>query len=222
MCGRFDIHSAIDIIARIFDVDDVACDFAANYNVSPSQNIPIVVKEGRKNRLILSQWGFLPSWAKETKTAYSMINARAETVDSNRSFRDAFLRSRCLVVADGFYEWQRQGRMKVPYYIRLRSGDPMAFGGLYNNWKSPEGEERCTSTIITTDADELVARIHNRMPVILHHDDLAQWLNPDVHDRGILKSLLKPLSSGELESYPVSPMVNSPRSNSPDNIKPAT
>lgn len=222
MCGRYDCHSEIEVIAKLFDIDDVSSDFTPNYNVAPSQNVPIVVHEGNKNRLILSRWGFLPSWAKETKIAYSMINARAETIDSNRSYRDAFLNTRCLVVADGFYEWQRGNKVKIPYYIHLRSGEPMGFCGLFNNWKSPEGEEIRTSTIVTTDANEIMAQIHNRMPVILHHADFSQWLNPEVHDRDILKSILKPFPSEELESYPVSTRVNSPRFNSPDNIKPAT
>ncbi len=221
MCGRYDCHSEIEIIAKLFDVEDVACDFAPNYNVAPAQNIPIVVYEGNKSRLLLSRWGFLPSWAKDTKTGYAMINARAETIDSLTSYREAFFKTRCLVVADGYYEWQRQAGMKIPYYIRLRSGVPMAFTGLYNYWKSPEGEGLCTSTIVTTDANELMAQIHNRMPVILHHADFAPWLNSEVHDRDILKALLKPFPSEELEAYPVSSRVNSPRSNSPDNIKPA-
>ncbi len=222
MCGRFDIHSAIEIIVKIFDIGDVSCDFAANYNVAPAQNIPIVVNAGNKNRLILSRWGFLPSWAKEPGTAYSMINARAETVDSNRSYKNAFLNNRCLVVADGFYEWQRRGTVKIPYYIHLRSGDPMAFAGLYNIWTSSEGGKISTSTIVTTGANELMTQIHDRMPVILNHDNFSQWLNPEVHDKDILKPLLKSFPSDELESYQVSPQVNSYRFNSPDNIKPAT
>ena len=220
MCGRFDCHSKMEIIAKIFAVDDVSCDFTANYNVAPSQNILIVVSAGNKNRLVVSKWGFLPSWAKEAKIAYSMINARAETIDTNRSYRDAFLGSRCLVVADGFYEWQRRDREKIPYYIHFRSGEPMAFGGLYNNWTSPEGEQICTSTIVTTGANDLVSRIHDRMPVILHRADFPQWLNPGVRDRDMLKSLLKPLPSEELETYRVSPRVSSYKFNSPDNIKP--
>ncbi len=222
MCGRFDIHSAIEIIARVFDIDDVACDVAADYNVTPARDIPIVVNEGKKNRLILSRWGFLPSWAKDTRTGYSMINARAETIDSNRSYRDAFLMGRCLVVADGFYEWQRRGRAKVPYYIHLRTGGPMAFCGLFNTWTSPDGREIRTSTIVTTGANELVAQIHDRMPVILHHADFSRWLDPGVHDKTVLKRFLTPFPSGELEAYPVSPKVNSPGFNSPDAIKPVT
>ncbi len=222
MCGRFDIHSAIEIIARVFDIDDVACDFAANYNVTPARDIPIVVNEGKKNRLVLSRWGFLPSWAKDTRTGYSMINARAETIDSSRSYRDAFLMSRCLVVADGFYEWQRRGRAKVPSYIHLRTGEPMAFCGLFTAWTSPDGGEIRTSTIVTTGANELVAPIHDRMPVILHHADFSRWLDPGVHDRTVLKQFLVPFPSGELEAYPVSPKVNSPTFNFPDSIKPMT
>lgn len=217
-----DIHSAIEIIARIFGIDDIYFDIKPNYNVAPSQDIPIVISDGKKSRLISSRWGFLPSWAKETKTAYSMINARAETVDSNRSYKDAFLNQRCLVVADGFFEWLKQDKAKIPYYIHLKSNEPMAFAGLYNNWKSPEGEEICTSTIVTTDANSLIAPLHNRMPVILQQQDFNQWIDPEVRDKDTLKLLLKPIQSEELEAYRVTPKMNSYKYNYPDNIRPAT
>lgn len=183
MCGRFDIHSTTEIIAKIFQIDSINFDIYPSYNVAPSQNIAIVINDGKKNILISSHWGFLPFWAKEKQPAYSMINARSETVDTNKSYKDAFVNHRCLVVADGFYEWLKQGKLKIPYYIHQKSKQPMAFAGLYNNWKSPEGEEICSSTIVTTNANSLVMPLHDRMPVILHQDDFRQWLNPDEHDR---------------------------------------
>jgi putative SOS response-associated peptidase YedK len=220
MCGRFDIHSAIEIIAKIFQIDSITFVIEPSYNVAPTQNTPIVINNGKQNLLISSKWGFLPSWAKEAKTGYSMINARAETVDTNRSYKDAFLNQRCIVVADGFYEWLKQDKVKIPFYIHLKSGNPMAFAGLYNNWTSPDGEEICSSTIITTDADELVAPIHNRMPVILHEADFGLWVNPAEHNKEVLLPLLKPFPSEELEAYRVTPKVNSFKYNQPDNIKP--
>lgn len=155
MCGRFEIHSLIELLAKIFQIDSIKMDVKASYNVAPGQDIAIIVNDGKKNLLISSRWGFLPAWAKDKKTGYSMINARAETVDTTRSYKDAFLNHRCIVVADGFYEWQKLGKEKIPFYTRLRSKEPMGFAGLYNNWKSPEREELCTSTIITTDANDL-------------------------------------------------------------------
>ncbi len=220
MCGRFDIHTAIEIIAQIFQIDSITFDIVPNYNVAPAQNIPIVINDGKKNLLISSHWGFLPSWAKEKKTAYSMINARCETLATNKSYKDAFQNYRCLVVADGFYEWQRQDKVKIPYYIHLKSKQPMAFAGLYNNWRSPEGEEVCSSTIVTTDANELVMPLHDRMPVILHENDFRLWLNPNEHDNNLLLPILKPFPSEELEVYRVTTKVNSVKNNQPDNIQP--
>jgi putative SOS response-associated peptidase YedK len=220
MCGRFDIHSAIELIAFLFQIDALSFDIVPNYNVAPAQNIPTVVNDGKKNILISSRWGFLPSWTKEKKTAYPMINARGESVDTNKSYKDAFINHRCLVVADGFYEWRKQERIKIPYYIRLKSKQPMAFAGLYNNWSSPEGEEICSSAIITTDANELVMPLHDRMPVILHQNDFKLWLDPNEHDRDALKALLKSFPSEELEAYRVTSKVNSARYNAPENIEP--
>jgi len=220
MCGRFDIHSAIEIISRIFQVDVVAADIRPSYNIAPSQNIGIIVNDGGQNLLISGRWGFLPFWAKEKQTAYSMIIARAETVDSNRSYKDALTHHRCLIPADGFYEWLKQDKLKIPYYTRLKTKNPMGFAGLYNTWKSPEGEEIQTCTIITTDANSLMASIHNRMPVILHEGDFKLWLDPSEHGKDVLRPLLKPFPSEELETYRVTPKVNSVKYNHPDNIEP--
>ena len=221
MCGRFEIHSPIEIIARIFQIDSISFGIKPSYNVAPIQDIAIVTNDGEKNHLASCKWGFLPSPAREEKAGYRMINARAETVHTNPSFRDAFQNRRCLVAADGFYEWLKQGKLKIPYYIRLKSGNPMGFAGLFNNWTSPDGEAICTCTIITTDADELLAPLHNRMPVILHEEDFRLWMNHGEHDKEVLLPLLKPFPSEELEAYRVTPKMNSFKYNSPENIMPA-
>jgi putative SOS response-associated peptidase YedK len=219
MCGRFDLHSSIEIIARVFQIDSIIFDVKPNYNVAPSQDIAIVINDG-KNRLVPCKWGFVPNWSKEIKTGYKMINARAETVATNRSFQSAFENQRCLIVADGFYHWQKLSGTKKPFYVRLKSLKPMGLAGLYNNWTSPEGEEICTCTIIITDANELLAPIHPRMPVILPENAYGLWLDPSMHDQDRLMLLLKPFPSEEMEHYPVTSKVNSYKYNDPENIRP--
>jgi putative SOS response-associated peptidase YedK len=149
-----------------------------------------------------------------------MINARAETVADNKTYKSAFQDHRCLIVADGFFEWKKQNRMKIPMYIHLKSGKPMGLAGLYNNWTSPEGEEICTSTVIVTDANEILAPIHERMPVIIPEEKFGLWLDPEVHDKELLLPLLKPYDSEELEMYPVTAKVNSAKYDNPENIMP--
>jgi len=220
MCGRFEIHSAIAIIASLFGINGIPFDYPANYNIAPGQNVLLVV-DGGGRRIIQSRWGFVPSWSKDLATGYKMINARAETLAEKRSFKTAFERQRCLVIADGFYEWQKAGAVKKPYYIRLKSGQPFGFAGLYNIWTSPEGEDICTSTIITTDANEILRPIHDRMPVIAPPDAYDLWLDPRVHNKDILDALLKPYPSEEMELYRVSRKMNSFKYNEPENIMPA-
>jgi putative SOS response-associated peptidase YedK len=218
MCGRFEIHNTLEIIARVFGIDSVTFDYTPSYNIAPSQDVLLVVNDG-KRRLIKSRWGFVPPWAKDISDGYKMINARAESVAEKPSFRQAFQNQRCLVVADGFYEWKKEGTRKRPFYIRLKSGRPLGFAGLYNIWRSPEGEQICTSTIITTDANELVHPLHDRMPVITAPDAYDTWLDPNIHDRALLQNILKSYPSEELEAYEVTPMVNSPKNNAPENIQ---
>lgn len=218
MCGRFEIHNTLEIIAKVFGIDSITFDYQPSYNVAPSQDILLIVNDGKK-RFIKSRWGFMPSWAKELSAGYKMINARAESVAEKPSFREAFQRQRCLVVADGFYEWKKEGTKKRPFYIRLKSGKPFGFAGLYNIWKSPEGEQICTSTIITTDANEMVRPLHDRMPVIASPDAYDLWLDPNIHDKALLQHILKSYPSEELEVYEVTPRVNSPKNNAPENIQ---
>jgi putative SOS response-associated peptidase YedK len=219
MCGRFDLHTAVEIIAEIFGIDDLISDYQPNYNVAPTQEILIIVNDG-KRRLVRSRWGLVPSWSKDLSTGYKMINARSESLAEKPSFKTAFENQRCLVVADGFYEWKKEGTLKKPYYIRLKSGKPVGFAGLYNVWTSPEGERINTSTIITTDANDLVRPLHDRMPVIAPEDQYGLWLDPAIHEKEVLSPILKPIASEEIELYRVTPKMNSFKYNNPENIVP--
>jgi putative SOS response-associated peptidase YedK len=218
MCGRFEIHSAIELIAKIFGIHEWDIEYSPSYNIAPSQDILLVVNDG-KRRLVKSRWGFVPSWSKELSAGYKMINARAESVADKPSFMQAFQNQRCLVVADGFYEWKKEGMTKRPFYIRLKSGEPIGFAGLYNIWKSPEGEQICTSTIITTDANEMIQPLHDRMPAIAFPGSYDLWLDPAIHDKTLLQNILKPCPSDALDIYEVTSKVNSPKNNSPENIQ---
>jgi putative SOS response-associated peptidase YedK len=219
MCGRFELHSAFEIIAQIFGLAGGVSAFPVSYNIAPGQDIAIIVNEGGRNRLSLCRWGFVPSWCKELNEGYKMINARAETVAEKPSFREAFSRHRCLVVADGFYEWKNEGGKKKPVYVHLKSGMPFGMAGLYNLWTSPEGEQVCTSTIITTDANVSLNPIHDRMPVITTPDKIDLWLDPGVHEKEKLLPMLKSYPDKELELYEVSTRVNSPKNDSAENIQ---
>jgi len=219
MCGRFELHSALEIIAQIFSLGRINVSLSPRYNIAPSQDIPIVLNEGGARTLVLSRWGLLPPWAKDEKDGYKMINARAETVAEKPSFRQAFSRHRCLVVADGFYEWKKEGAKKKPVYVRLRSGKPFGFAGLYSDWNSPDGEAVRTSTIITTDANGVLAPIHDRMPVIIPPDQYELWLDPSVHEKDRLIPVLMPYPDDELVLYEVTAAVNSPKNDSPENIE---
>lgn len=218
MCGRFVLCSPARTIMEEFRLDRTTVEYLPSYNVAPTQNIVIIKKDGTRV-LTDCRWGFLPSWAKDPAMGHRMINARAETVADKPAFRAAFKKQRCLVVADGFYEWRKE-KVKTPVYIRLRSGRPFGFAGLYSMWTSPGGEDICTCTIITTDANELLEPIHDRMPAIISRDDYDLWLDPEEHDTAKLLALLRPYPPDDMELYPVSRKVNSPSYDSPDNIEP--
>lgn len=221
MCGRFVLFSPIMTIAKEFHVDQYSLDIKPSYNIAPSQNILIIRNEG-KTIITRCRWGFLPSWAKDRSIAYKMINARSETVAEKPAFRAAFKKQRCLIAADGFYEWKKEGKAKIPFFIKLKSDKPFGFAGLFNVWTSPEGEDISTCTIITTEANTLLAKIHDRMPVILPGKNHDLWLDPDIHESKELLPLLKPYPSKELEFRQVSSLVNSPAHNSPELIEPGT
>ncbi len=208
MCGRFLLRASPEAIIRAFEVSERP-NLRARYNVAPTQTVPIVRRkqedEGRE--LVLVRWGLIPVWAKDTSIGNKLINARAETVATMPSFRSAFRKRRCLIPADGFYEWKKVDGGKQPMLIQRKGGDLFAFAGLWEWWKGPEGPvESCT--IITTEPNAVTAPIHNRMPVILDPADYDRWL--DVELIGVAE-LLRPCPADWLEAYPVSQRVNRPQ-----------
>lgn len=219
MCGRFVRSSTLKEIASYFDVEQPAFSCEPSYNIAPSQDIVIINNLGAK-QIVKCRWGFVPPRAKDLSGGYKMINARSETVDTKPSFRDAFRKQRCLIIANGFYEWKKEKYGKVPVYVSLKSGKPFGFAGLYAVWISSEGEKVCTCTIITIESNDLIAPIHDRMPVIIPRDREDVWLDPFVNDAALVKALLRAVPSEEMIITRVSNRVNSPRYNSPDNIKP--
>lgn len=218
MCGRFARSSKPDVIMREFGIKKTLISPEPSYNIAPSQDIAVLSSQGEK-QLVACRWGFIPSWAKDPATGYKLINARSETVAEKPAFREAFLKHRCLVIADGFFEWQKGEKKKTPYYVHLISRRPFGFAGLYHAWTSPEGHVICTCTIITTEANELLAQVHDRMPVIIPKEKEDLWLDPDMHDQDVLRGLLRPYPAAEMEMYPVAPNVNSPKFNTPEVLK---
>jgi len=192
----------------------------ASFNIAPTQSVPVVINEDG-NRLITCRWGLIPPWSKDPSIGSRMINARAESLAEKPSFKGPFKKHRCLIVADGFYEWKKTESGKTPVYITRKDGRPLGFAGLYSDWRPAEGETIRTCTIVTTEPNELLEPIHNRMPVIIKPDDRDRWLDPDVSDPEKLTPLLAPYPSGELDVWEVSRTVNSPANNSPENISPA-
>ena len=211
------------MIAQQFDITALPL-FTPRYNIAPSQLIAAIrIDPDRATRkLVMLRWGLIPSWAKDPKIGNQCINAKAETVAEKPSFRSAFKKRRCLIVATGFYEWQIQGRTKQPIWIGLRSHHPFAFAGLWERWTPAEGEPLETCTIITTEPNDLMAPIHNRMPVILAPTAYDQWIDPTLQHIEPLKALLRPYPSEELTAYPVSTLVNNPRHDVPQCLEPVS
>jgi putative SOS response-associated peptidase YedK len=221
MCGRFTLFSEINILQQEFDLSDVLADFQPRYNIAPSQAIAVVTDPVAR-RLEMYRWGLIPSWAKDLSIGYRLINARAETLSEKPAFRQAFARRRCLILADGFYEWRHpkvKGVHSAPYYFHLTSNKPFTFAGLWETWKDAEGKEIRSSTIITCPANKRVGQLHERMPVILDAPDSWNWLAPDATTKD-LSALLKPYPAEKMAVYPVSPLVNNPANDLPRCIEP--
>ena len=219
MCGRYTLKTPINVLAERFEIEEYPSSIAPNYNTAPTQEVAAVVEEDEKRKLEVFHWGLIPSWAKDPGIGNKMINARAETVSEKPSFRSAFKKRRCLILADGFYEWQKTDNGKQPYHIKMADGSPFAFAGLWEIWKDEEEIRSCT--IITTEANNLMDEIHHRMPVILHPEDYDVWLEPDFDEKELLTSLLKPYPADAMEAYPVSRRVNKPSNNEPSVLEPA-
>ncbi|ADE15176.1 protein of unknown function DUF159 [Nitrosococcus halophilus Nc 4] len=218
MCGRYTLHASLEQLAAHFHLSQTQ-ELTPRFNIAPSQAVPAVRGESSQRELTMLRWGLIPHWAKEEKTSYSMINARAETVATKPAFRGAFRHRRCLIPADGFYEWKpATDGAKQPYYIRRRNGEVFAFAGLWEHWEGETGKCIDSCTIIVTDANKLIQPIHDRMPVILEPADYEAWLNPKNQAANTLTALLKPYPPESMEAYPVSRRVNRPTNDDPECI----
>lgn len=216
MCGRYVLIKTNELGNR-FNISKILDDIQPSYNIAPSQYMPVVVRQS-PNSIKIMKWGLIPSWAKDPAIGFKLINARAETISTAPSFRASFLRRRCLVPSDGFYEWKATGDSKHPYYFRPKDNSTFAFTGLFDIWKDAEGREIYSYTIITTEPNTVVRPVHNRMPVILHKEDEDSWLDESSQPEKLLR-LLKPIEPEYLECYEVGKEVGSPVNNNPKLIE---
>jgi putative SOS response-associated peptidase YedK len=212
MCGRFTFQPTEAIYQR-FEISNRLDSLTARYNIAPGQMVPVIIAHSPRH-IVLMRWGLIPHWSKDAKTAYKMINARVETLTQRPAFRGLLSHHRVLVPACGYYEWQGQGREKTPYYIHPQDQPYLAFAGLYDTWTTPDGEEIYTFTIITTEADPFMAKLHNRMPVILARELEEAWLDPELTKAPDVLDILSRSNGLELDAYPVSRMVNKPSNDS--------
>ena len=219
MCGRYSLIADIGALQERFEFDGADLTHAPRYNIAPTQ-MALTVTNGHERCASYMRWGLIPSWAKSASVGSCMINARAETVAGRPSFRTALQRRRCLVLADGFYEWSRIGSSRRPMRITMASGGPFAFAGLWDVWRDPRGETIRSCTIITTAANELLSPIHDRMPVILPRELESLWLDHDMQDPAALGDILAPYPSEAMEAYEASPLVNSPANDGPELVVP--
>ena len=208
MCGRY-VSPDEAAIERAWNLTRGVDPFSARYNAAPTDGLPVVRVRHDKREIARLRWGLIPYWAKEASIGVKAINARAETLAEKPAFRDAFERRRCIVPMRGFYEWKKAGRGKIPHFCRLTHADLFGVAGLYEYWPGVEGSSPMeTFTVITTDANELLAELHNRMPAILSERDYEVWLDPVNRDTVSLKPILKPYPAEEMRVYPVSTKVN--------------
>jgi putative SOS response-associated peptidase YedK len=224
MCGRYANYTSFKELAKYFGVPEITVPENPRYNIAPTQDVAAVrmSPEGEGRELAMLRWGLIPHWAKDPAIGSKTFNARAETVAEKPSFREPFKRRRCLIPADGFYEWRRRGDRKQPHYFYMSDGEPFAFAGLWDSWRNQDGEgeqvESCT--IITTTPNELLSSYHDRMPVILKEADYDLWLDADVSKPALLTPLLRPVPADLMSSHPVSLLVNGVRTDEPSCIEP--
>lgn len=219
MCGRYSL-SKVESLEKRYKIAPIEFNITPRYNIAPTQKVPVIINDGVQ-KLVMFRWGLIPNWAKDISIGYKMINARAETVDVKPSFKGLFQRRRCLIPADGFFEWKKANKRKTPYRILLKNEEIFSFAGLWDSWVSPQGEIINFFTIITTVANEVLSPIHDRMPVIMNREHEDDWLNNTISNVKILKGLLEPYPSEELiKIYEVSSVVNSPGNDTIECLKP--
>ena len=220
MCGRFTFRKLSPAVMAGLGVTETAREPRLSFNVAPGQAVPVVVQEGDNRKLDTYRWGLVPAWAKDPSIGYKMINARGETVAEKPAFREAFLKRRCLILADGFYEWSQGAKPKTPYCFTLADEEVFAFAGLWERWAGPDGTELLTCAIVTVEANDLMRPFHHRMPVILEPDDYGRWLDPGFRNKAALLALLRPYPSARMRVRPVSALVNSPKNDGPQCVLP--
>jgi putative SOS response-associated peptidase YedK len=215
MCARFTLRSPADLLAERFGLLQPP-DLKPRYNIAPSQLVPVIgTKAGSKARgLAMFKWGFVPHWAQDDK-GLRPVNAKAETIAMKPMFADSFRQRRCIVPADGFYEWKTVNKKKLPVHFRLKTGEPFGFAGVWDVWNGPQGKV-FSAAIITTEPNELTREVHDRMPVILARDDEAAWLDPAVVDPAKLTAMLRPYSADRMEGVQVNPALNKPSFEGPE------
>jgi putative SOS response-associated peptidase YedK len=217
MCGRFTFDIPLEVLVEIFGLKEVMA-VRSSYNIAPTQQVAVVRQVSDHNSLVPMKWGLVPHWAKDPAIGSQMINARAETVAEKPSFRHAIKYHRCIVPASGFFDWKHEGKSKQPYYFRMKNGRPFGFAGIWEEWKAPDGSLLDTFSILTTTANDLVATVHERMPVILPPEEYGTWLNKHLTDPEELKQFYEPFPAALLDAYQVSDRVNTVRNNGPENI----
>jgi putative SOS response-associated peptidase YedK len=220
MCGRFTLTVSKETIADFFGLTEVP-DLTPRFNVAPTQQVLALTESEQGRQVRWYRWGLVPSWAADPTIGNRLINARADTVASKPSFRAAFKQRRCLVLADGFFEWQPVGKKKQPYHFRMRKGEPFAMAGLWEHWHK-EAEPVLSCCLITTEANDVVRPVHDRMPVILPPADYERWLNVGSADMGGLGALLRPFDADKMTASPVGLRVNNPRADDPACVEPIT
>jgi putative SOS response-associated peptidase YedK len=218
MCGRYAVTSAPEAIRALFGYPEQP-NFPPRYNVAPTQPVPIVRMTDGKRQFALVRWGLIPAWVKDPRAFSLVINARGESVLDKPAFKNAMKYRRCLFPADGFYEWERKGERKQPYFVRRKGGGPLAFAGLWESWMGPNGEEQETAAIITTDASPSITHIHDRMPVIVPREAFDFWLDPKV-DAEMAMAVIQPAKDEEIEHHEVSRAVNRTANDSAELVEP--
>ncbi|WP_226659723.1 SOS response-associated peptidase [Pseudalkalibacillus hwajinpoensis] len=220
MCGRFSLTTELDVLLERFQIEQTSIEeYVPRFNIAPTQQIAAVIRADQVNRLGTLRWGLIPFWAKDPSISNKLINARSETADQKASFKHALEKRRCLILSDGFYEWKRTKNRKIPMRIQVRNGEPFAMAGLWEKWND-SNSTIYTCTILTTEANELMKEIHNRMPVILTREAEAIWLDSSINDLNKLKNCMHSFPSAEMNAYEVSTLVNSPKNEKAECILP--
>jgi len=220
MCGRFTLsvskNEIKDYLYKNYQIEEFDSNFMVpRYNIAPGQELITIINDGSKHRIGTIKWGFVPFFAKDEKIGFKMINAKAETLSEKLSFRNSFKHKRCVILADGFYEWKKENNTKIPMRFLLKNQTIFPFAGIWSSYKREDGSTLYTCSIITTNANSLVSTVHDRMPVILTNETKDIWLNPNIKDDKVLSSLLIPYQADEMKGYQVSTIVNNPTNEDP-------